>query len=135
MILQHIVCGVVSLRIYLVLCALIITVDGFQQNCESSRHMSSMHNYVQILNVETKLSENQTQQSPFLIDIELCKVLDIAEKSLQGCVFDYNSIRNYLRWQGIKISPYNKINFSELYVSSRRVNQVGSIFSRDHICC
>jgi len=42
---------------------------------------------MQNVSVETKLSENQTQQYPFLIDTELCKVLDIAEKSLQGCVW------------------------------------------------
>jgi len=50
------------------------------------------------VSVETKLSEYQTHQSPFLIDIELCKALDIAEKSLQGCVFDNNSTQIYLRW-------------------------------------
>jgi cytochrome c oxidase subunit IV len=87
------------------------------------------------VSVETKLSENQTQQSPILIDIELRKVLDIAVNSLQGFVFDYNSTQNYLRWLGIKMSRYNKINYSELYVSSCCVSQVGSIFSRDHICC
>jgi hypothetical protein len=96
-----------------------------------------MHNYVQVLNVsiETKLSGNLTQHSPFLINIELCKVLDIAQKYLQGCVFDYNSLQNYISWLGIKISHYHKINYSEFCVSSRRVIQVRSLFSRDNISC
>lgn len=48
-----------------------------------------MHNYVYMLNVSvtTKLSENQTQQSPFLIDIELCKVLNIAENLYKAVYF------------------------------------------------